>query len=47
MTGGRPEVGEVGVTESIVLEMGQRKKGVNLLVKKNHSLYTPYERGVE
>lgn len=29
-----PEVDTVGVTERIVVEMGQRKKGVNLLVKK-------------
>lgn len=27
-------MGEVGVTERIVVEMGQREKGVNLLVKK-------------
>lgn len=29
-----PEVDKVGVTERIVVEIGQRKKGVNLLVKK-------------
>lgn len=38
-----PEVDEVSVTERIVVEMGQRKKGVNLLVKKKKSFPLHYK----
>lgn len=38
-----PEVDEVGVTESIVVEMGQRKKGVNLLEEKKKSFPLHYK----